>query len=122
MSGWIWMPHPAHFIDAYNCKFRMSTKVGEVIVSTVGEYDSTGKARFKFEDIGLRRKYETMVFPAIPNLEHRCCPWQAVISGGCELDSQGYNDPGDAYEGHMALCREWENKPIPQHYQDEQGK
>lgn len=34
---WIWMPHPAHFICAKDCRFHLATYVGGYIVSTVGE-------------------------------------------------------------------------------------
>lgn len=36
-SEWIWLPHPAHFICSNHCRFKLATKIGNVIVSTVGE-------------------------------------------------------------------------------------
>lgn len=130
-EDWIWMPHAAHFIGANYCRFHMSTKVGKVIVSTVGEYFPDHEVReifaktrgimlkgkgdereydymrkIGYEDIGCDRKYETMVFYADP-AEHICCPWRVRVTGG-ELDLLGYNDPGDAYLGHMELCRKWD--------------
>lgn len=139
MSGqdtWVWMPHPAHFICGFDCRFHLATKVGEVIVSTVGEYwpdegtrEILAKSRgiklkgvgderrasymeqIGFEKIGCDRKYETMVFRATKG--DTCCPWRCDVSGG-ELDMRGYNDPAAAYEGHLRLCREWDGRPIPE--------
>jgi hypothetical protein len=124
------MPHPGHFICSRDCGFVLNTKVSNYIVSTVGEYfpdaevrelfaksrgiklTGIGDARrndymerIGFEEIGFGRKYETMVFKAKPNPEHRCCPWSAESFS--EIDMNGYNDPGDAYDGHMAMCDKW---------------
>ncbi len=50
-SLWIFMPHPAHFICARDCKFFLSTYVPRpdgsigVIVSTVGEYFPSREVR-----------------------------------------------------------------------------
>lgn len=63
-----------------------------------------------FTEIGLDRKYETMVFPAKAS-GNSCCPWVSADWG--ELDIAGYNDPVEAYEGHLAMCRKWENKKPP---------
>lgn len=124
---WVWMPHPAHFICSFDCRFHLATKVGDFIVSTVGELfhdepvreitaevrkirlSGIGDARkndymkkIGFEEIGYGRKYETMVFKAAKDVEHPCCPWK--IESGRELDFGGYNKPEDAYAGHLSMC------------------
>ena len=132
-SQWIWMPHPGHFICAHECRFKLNTYVGGYIVSTVGEYlppsavrDILAKSRgielegigdyrttdwmkkVGYEEIGFGRKYETMVFKAKPNNEGpkwQCCPWFIVVQE--EVDMEGYNDPIEAFKGHMELCEKW---------------
>lgn len=129
-SDWIWMGHPGHFICARDCKFHLNTKVGDYIVSTVGELihdapvreilastrgivlEGKGDDRLAdymqkvgYGDIGYDRKYETMVFRALKG-KTECCPFVADYTGG-ELDALGYNDAGRAYAGHMELCRKW---------------
>jgi hypothetical protein len=132
------MPHPAHFICARWCKFHLATYVGDYIVSTVGEYwpergireihakihdqkwfeknrhlkgdyfDAAYMKRFGYEDIGYERKYETMVFKAIPapeGDEEACCPWRIDVSN--EIDFEPYNKSADAAAGHMRLCEKW---------------
>jgi hypothetical protein len=107
-ENWIWMPHPGHFIAAFNCRFRMNTYVGDYIVSTVGEYIPQHKPDAEqFEEIGFRRLYETMVFKAERDTAS-CCPWRA--SSGTDCDFKAYNDPGAAFEGHMELCEKWAAK------------
>jgi len=128
---WIWMPHPGHFICGFDCRFRLTTYVGKYIVSTVGELFPDSQVReicaksrgiilngigderkydymdkIGYEEIGINRKYETMVFKAKKS-EDKCCPWR-MTSG--ELDFEGYNDPGDAFKGHMKLCLKWSKK------------
>lgn len=106
-EDWIWMPHPAHFIGASSCEFRLATYVGDYIVSTVGEYVSPSSGQV--EDIGAGRKYETMVFKARKSDEAgHCgaCVW-FIDDAGNNLDMEPYNDPQSAYEGHVALCNKW---------------
>ena len=129
---WIWMPHAAHFILGNYCRFHLATYVGGYVVSTVGELfpdepvreiyaksrgvtlegagderDAYYLEKIGFEDIGFKRKYETMVFKAKPS-RHKCCPFASV--DGNDLDVEGYNDAGDAYEGHLRMCKKWARK------------
>lgn len=106
-NDWVWLPHPAHFICADRCRFRLATKVADWIISTVGEYypDEDGE----MQDIGADRKYETMVFLAKRNRpDSRCCPW--IVADHQELQLEEYNDPKAAYDGHMRICAEWDRK------------
>ena len=135
---WIWMPHPAHFICASDCKFFMATKVGKYIISTVGEMfpdapireiyaetrnivlEGKGDARradymkkIGYDEIGVGRKYETMVFKAVRSIKKgkdacKACPFQ--IESGNNIDGNGYNEPDKAYEGHLKLCNKYANK------------
>lgn len=128
---WIWMPHPAHLIVSHDCRFHLATVVGDVIVSTVGEYFPDSETReilancrgiklqgrgderrhdymkkIGYEEIGCGRKYETMVFKAVPGkAENACCPF--TQRDGRDLDSDGYNDASAAYAGHLAMCKKW---------------
>lgn len=118
-SDWEWFGHSAHFICGRWCRFHMATKVGDYLVSTVGEYippHYSGSERAEAEwltknypgqDIGCGRKYETMVFRAgEPCAAPKCmCGLPSLASS--ELDFVGYNDARDARIGHMAMCRRW---------------
>lgn len=128
-SQWVWMPHAGHFICGPQCRFHLNTYVGGHIVSTLGEYlpdaplrelfakdrgvqlEGRGDSRLAdymskigFEDIGLDRKYETMVFLA-KERKDSCCPWE--MDSGSDLDFCGYNDSGEAFDGHVAMCVKW---------------
>ena len=64
-----------------------------------------------FEDLGYQIKYETMVFKAVPapeGKEEDCCPYR--MESGAEEDMLGYNNPGDAFRGHMLMCEKWSKK------------
>ena len=131
-QNWIWMPHAGHFILGSECRFRLNTYVGKYIVSTVGEYFPDSEIReikantrkielegigdnrkadyFKkigYEEIGLGRKYETMVFKA-KRSNFGCCSYEMI--SGRDLDMAGYNNPDKAYRGHFKLCKKWSKK------------
>ena len=101
---WIWMPHAGHFCCSKWCQFKLNTYVGKYIVSTVGEYYYTEE---DLREVGLGRKYETMVFYAKKS-EHKCCPYS--IKTYNEIDMLGYNTAEDAYKGHLKLCNKWSKK------------
>jgi hypothetical protein len=73
-------------------------------------FDEAYLCIFGYEDLGLNRKYETMIFQAIPRKEHLCCPWKADQE---ILEMEGYNSAEDAYKGHLHLCEEWDKKEPP---------
>lgn len=136
-SEWEWFGQAAHFICGRDCRFHLATKVGGYLVSTVGElwscravreiyaesrdpkwfakhrdlkgdfFDAEYMRRFGFEDVGCDRKYETMVFKAGEPCKRKGCRCGLPEIDGSELDFNGYNTPGDARDGHMALCRKW---------------
>lgn len=134
---WTWMPHPAHFICADNCRFHLATEVGGYIVSTVGEYwpdsrvrriyvesrgveikgrgdewDANYFKKFGYEEIGAGIKYETMVFKSkkhsSKDKDYLCCKFE--IANADSLDFLGYNTATEAYKGHMKLCARWAKK------------
>lgn len=133
-SEWVWFGHPAHFIGGFDCRFHMATKIGNYIVSTVGEYlpehevremiahlkgvklTGTGRDRLDnylvkvgFEELAYGRKYETMVFHAKKSKSVKSySPW--VIADATGLEVNGYNEAADAAKGHMRMCEmvsEW---------------
>lgn len=128
-NKWVWMPHPGHFICARWCQFVLNTYVGKYIISTVGEYvpdyevreifaKSRGKIlegrgddrtadymkKIGYEDIGLDRKYETMVFHAKKS-KNKCCPYEMRNASNVDFDS--YNSADDATIGHYEMCDKW---------------
>lgn len=85
----------------------------EKLLALKGDYFDHAYLRiFGYEDLGLNRKYETMVSAAEKQDEEhaKCCPWRAA---GSSLVMDGYNDPICAYEGHLALCEEYDKKKPP---------
>lgn len=146
---WIWYGHAGHFICGRWCRFHLATKVGKYLVSTVGEYwperavreihaqvhdpawliengqllgdefDNAYMKRFGYEEIGMDRKFETMVFVAgrpcrIPDCN---CGLPTIYSS--EIDMQSYSIAGEAAAGHIDLCFKWAN---PTEDMIEQGK
>ena len=134
---WEWFGSPGHLIVSFDCRFHLHTLVGPWVVSTVGEWcpdssswdiyaDSCGvtltgrgdarRASFLnevgFLEIGSGRKYETMVFRATgKRCERDECRCGQPEWSGSELDSDGYNERGDAQRGHYAMCDKWATIP-----------
>ena len=127
---WEWFGSALHLIVGHDCRFHLGTLVGPWVVSTVGEWlpdssswdiyaESAGvtlrgrgddrRNQFLREvgyvEIGAGRKYETLVFRATGE---RCdrdeCRCGHPEWSGSELDSDGYNERGDAQRGHYAMC------------------
>lgn len=131
-AEWRWFGHAGHFICAQWCRFHLCTQVGDYLVTTVGEYvpdeqvreilakcrgvtlSGKGDARLTdwmekcgFEDIGLDRTYETMVFAYDGVCEVEDCGCDLPVIIPTELDFGGYNMAGDASKGHYAMCEKW---------------
>lgn len=128
---WVWMPHPGHFVGAFDCRFRLNTRIGNYIISTIGELFPDAPVReiyaqlrgivlkgegddrkadymdkIGYEEIGYQRKYETMVFKAERSEEYECCPWVIVVNE-LEKETDVYNSPDDASKGHMKMCMKY---------------
>lgn len=127
-GDWRWFGHAGHFICAPWCRFHLTTEVGDFLVSTVGEYcpdapvreilaesrkvKLTGKGderlgsfldKCGFVEIGVDRKYETMVFRLSPDLCDCGCGARVVASWS-EKMADGYNERADAQRGHYKMC------------------
>lgn len=116
---WQWFGNAGHLIVGQWCRFHLTTKVGNWLVSTVGEYvhpmHGMGSEQKEADwlkknplgqDIGCGRKFETMVFAAGELCD---CGCGLPSISGSEVDSGCYNDRKSATEGHMALCLKFAN-------------
>ena len=135
-----WFGHAAHFICGHMCRFHLATTANGYLISTVGEmwpprssreihagvydapwleknrhllgddFDAAYMKRFGYEEVGLDRKYETMVFRAGKPCVAKGCNCGLPGIDGSELDFAGYNTAEDATKGHMKLLRKWATK------------
>lgn len=108
---WKWFGHAAHLIVARDCMFHLSTQIGNVIVSTVGNWQPVylrkGDAMPPAQPIGCDRKYETMVFVVDGKCEDPSCGCEQPNHNGHNVDFDAYNEPGPATKGHWAMCVKW---------------
>ena len=98
---WKWCGFPGHFIAARWCRFHLTTRVGNVLISTLGDYrpcsekherDTLGAASDSF--------YEVMVFPVIDN--DVCYAGDPDTSNS--LLQERFATPEEAEKRHMELC------------------
>ncbi len=110
-SKWRWYGNAGHLCVGEYCRFHLTTRVGEFLVSTVGDYFPDSKVaeickhpKDNPQEIGCGRLFETMVF-----LTTGPCPCGCGMPAidAAELDFSGYNDRKAANEGHLRMCREW---------------
>lgn len=104
---WEWQGLAGHFCGASKCVFRLRTKVGNYLISTVGAYypDESGIMK----EIGYNRHYETFVFKLNKD---------GTIYSYSEIDSQGLKHEGDrplltdkkAEEMHLMMCYKYSLK------------
>ena len=96
----VWRGWQGHF--CCSCRFHLNTLVicGEkkIVVSTVGEYYTSWNNGFKPDDIGLDRKYETMVFYSSNDKYD-----DADVSKELYQFFAGYNEELDAQKGHYKI-------------------
>lgn len=100
-AEWVWSGHAGHLIVSESCRFHLATRVGDVLVSTVGDYYVPGDT--KRSTIGLDRFFETMVFPVRDTLDCGC----AEPTSWLEIDYAPANDAKEATANHMEMCRKW---------------
>lgn len=101
-------------------KLPLTEEQRDKLLSLKGDaFDSAYLHIFGYEQIGLNRIYETMVFRAIPSPETPCCPWK--MQSGSDLDFVGYDNARDAYEGHLTMCSKWEEEVHSTLYQEKDG-
>lgn len=107
--GEYWPERPSREIHA---KVHDPKWLGENRHLKGDSFDAAYRKRFGFETIGYERKYETMVF----RLSGRVCETPDCLCGmpepqnWSELDSDGYNNAGDATVGHYKMCEKWASK------------
>jgi len=112
-NEWRWFGSAGHFIASADCRFHLTTQVGRVLVSTIGDYYPSGlrpgvmRANAEgFAEVGWQRYFETFVFP-LDDAACGCGCAMPVVSRWSEIDSQGYQTRGEANAGHLALCEKW---------------
>lgn len=125
---WQWYGNAGHYICGRWCRFHMTTEVGDVLVSTVGELlhpSNVGNSErterewlmdnWPGADVGRGRKYETMVFRIMreesgdkvrcESPEPEACDCGLPKIEGDPLLVLGCNRPGLARKNHMEACQ-----------------
>ena len=104
-TEWKWLGHTQHHVLADRCQFRLSTQVGEHVISTLGGLVMTPGDK-TFSDIGSGRLYETYVFRATGADKYCGCPTIDPV----EVSGIGSETPQEATARHMAACH-WAAHP-----------
>lgn len=107
-EDWEWWGTAGHFISWRYCHFRLHTHVKGYCISTIGDYhsaafpeelsDGYGRTIDKEPVGGGPYLYETMVFKLDENGK----------TGDEEVQGERYMAGKEAYEGHMRICRQYD--------------
>lgn len=101
-ADWYWCGYPGHLIVASDCRFHLHTRIGQVIVSTVGDYHPQHRSDSVPQNIGCDRKFETFVFVAKDTDRPEGEPLNYS-----EIDREGSNDSEESERQHHAMCEKW---------------
>ena len=105
-SQWEWNGYASHFICAERCLFRMSTVVGDFIISSVGDYRQGGSdTPMKPIGAGENAFFETYVFARGKRCACGCGEYR--IADGCELDGVRTAKADACRKTHMEYCRRY---------------
>ena len=109
MSEWEWFGYPGHLVVAYSCRFKLCTKVGDFLVSTVGDYRSPGTETV-MTTLGAGRDsfFETYVFRAGARCQSPTCGCgQPELEDACEIEGIRTATAKAAQDAHMAMCQKY---------------
>lgn len=106
---WEWFGYAGHLIVGSDCRFHLVTKVGDYIVSSVGDYRPDGDGKpMRTIGGGDDSFFETYVF-VFGSYEDCGCP--TPKSWG-EIDGQRYATHEEAHKGHLEFCRKYALTPV----------
>jgi hypothetical protein len=104
IEDWVWYGHAGHFICSYRCLFRLATKIGPYLISTVGDQSIKGSSSPIPLGITEDELFETMVFSLEDAGECKCGCDQAMPTNWEELYVRRYSTSALARQGHMEVC------------------
>lgn len=103
-SEWKWYGYAGHLIVSARCAYHLCTRIGDYLVSTVGDYRPDGKKR---ETIGAGDAafFETYVF--------KCggegSSGDPIVADLSEIDGERYAESIEAERGHYRYCEKYAN-------------
>ena len=100
-SKWVWYGYAGHLIVSKYCAFHLSTRIGNYLVSTVGDYyPPDGGGERETIGIGKDHWFETFVFQCDGEDDHG----NPFIISFSELWSKRYAKSIDAEQSHRRIC------------------
>lgn len=114
MSERIDRPFKGHLIVADECHWFRTTDVGDVRISSIGDYRPRIGGVRRPHEIGLGRTFETMVFrlgATVHQCDNAACPMNGAreVDEWSEVDVDGYNSAAAANRGHEAMVAKYLN-------------
>ena len=108
---WIWIGYPGHFICADNCRFRLCTQVGNVLVSTVGDLHYGKSDERKTLGANEDSFFETYIFAVIGGgvCKDPTCLCGMPDVNFSEIEGHRTATAQAATAMHMKMCNKYAN-------------
>ena len=105
-TQWEWFGYAGHFIAANYCRFRLCTKVGDYLISTVGDYWHHDERQTLGADPDSF--YETYVFKAGARCSVPSCGCNMPnLADACEIEGERCATAGEAQVLHLKYCEKY---------------
>lgn len=106
MSKWKWYGYPCHFVGGKNCIYHLATKVGEFLISTIGDYyiEDNRQTLRSWE----KSFYETCIFVCSGEDKNG----NPIIEDWTEIDGRSYETSVEAENEHYEFCKKYSKIPL----------
>lgn len=99
-KDWKWYGYAGHFIGGKSCAYHLATRIGDYLISTVGDYRPRGQDHAEPIGAGEDALFETMVFPCAGEEE----TGDPIVTDWGSIDGERYAKSIDAERGHYRYC------------------
>lgn len=103
---WKWYGYAGHFIGGKSCSYHLATRIGDYLVSTVGDYH-TADGKRNLLGAADDSWFETMVFPCAGEES----TGDAIILNWDSIDGERYAESLLAEQGHYRYCKKYAALP-----------
>jgi len=104
-KDWKWYGYAGHLIVSARCAYHLTTRIGDYLISTVGDFRPDGDERAPI-GAGPDAFFETYVFDCLGEDKEG----NPILKEFCEIDGQRYAESLLAEKGHYRYCRKYSKK------------
>lgn len=104
---WEWFGYAGHLCVAHYCRFHLCTRVGQYLISSVGDYYPPHSESRETIGAGEDSFYETYVFKIVGVCTAEGCGCGMPTTDGHEIEGIRSGTPGETQAIHLQMCRKY---------------